>query len=159
MPCKIALQILFSYTAGWQRTANEAHRGRGQLGAACLGFEDGCELCPSLHRWRPDPRAVDPASWALWKLGQPISPLEVILNGSHSLHAVGEEGVSVVTTDGGAALRIRCASRRASVAAGGKSYCQLARGPKPCTRCSCSACRNLQAPFRGLEVGSGMAQL
>lgn len=29
------------------------------------------------------------------KLGSPISPLEVMKNGSYSLHAVGDEGISV----------------------------------------------------------------
>lgn len=43
------------------------------------------------------------------KLGQPISPLEVIANGSHSLHAVGDDGISVLTADGRARLRIRWA--------------------------------------------------
>ena len=38
---------------------------------------------------------VDPASWLLWKLGRPISPLEVILNGSRSLHAIDDSGVAV----------------------------------------------------------------
>ncbi|KAL4420038.1 hypothetical protein ABPG77_001288 [Micractinium sp. CCAP 211/92] len=56
-------------------------------------------------RWRPDPAALHPSTWALHKLGQPISPLEVILNGSRSLHAVGDEGVSVQTSGGGV-LRI-----------------------------------------------------
>lgn len=48
---------------------------------------------------------MHPSTWALHKLEQPISPLEVILNGSRSLHAVGDEGVSV-TTSGGGTLRI-----------------------------------------------------
>ncbi|KAL4430828.1 hypothetical protein ABPG75_006084 [Micractinium tetrahymenae] len=56
-------------------------------------------------RWRPDPAAVNASTWVLHKLGQPISPLEVILNGSRSLHAVGDKGVSVQTA-GGATLRI-----------------------------------------------------
>lgn len=41
------------------------------------------------------------------KLGQPVSPLDVVLNGSHSMHAVGQEGVSVGSADGTARLHIR----------------------------------------------------
>ena len=46
-------------------------------------------------RFMPPTEVADPASWLMYKLGRPISPLEVILNGSQSLHAVGDEGVSV----------------------------------------------------------------
>ncbi|EFN51908.1 hypothetical protein CHLNCDRAFT_54763 [Chlorella variabilis] len=52
-------------------------------------------------------RAVNISSWLMWKLGQPISPLEVIRNGSHGLHAVGDEGVSVDSADGKRRLYIR----------------------------------------------------
>ncbi|GAB4813534.1 hypothetical protein N2152v2_000580 [Parachlorella kessleri] len=58
-------------------------------------------------RWRPSLDSVDPTSWVLHKLGQPISPLEVILNGSHALHAVGDEGVSVRTTGSKSWLSVR----------------------------------------------------
>eukprot|EP00887_Chlorella_sp_A99_P001854 scaffold19.g1854.t1 len=46
---------------------------------------------------------VDPASWLLYKLGRPISPLEVILNGSRSLHAISDEGVTVTAAAAAAA--------------------------------------------------------
>ncbi len=59
------------------------------------------------YRWRPSLDSVDPTSWVLHKLGQPISPLEVILNGSHALHAVGDEGVSVRTTGSKSWLSVR----------------------------------------------------
>lgn len=48
------------------------------------------------------------SSWRLYKLGQPISPLEVVLNGSQAMHAVGDEGVSVDSADGATRLHIRC---------------------------------------------------
>ena len=41
------------------------------------------------------PGLADPASWIMYKLGQPVSPLDVMLNGSQSQHAVGPEGISV----------------------------------------------------------------
>lgn len=44
----------------------------------------------------------------MYKLGRPVSPLDVIRNGSHSLHVVGDEGIAVQTMSG-AWLRIRCA--------------------------------------------------
>ena len=51
--------------------------------------------------------AVNTSSWLLYKLGQPVSPLEVLRNGSQSMHAVGDEGVSVASADGQRRLVIR----------------------------------------------------
>ena len=41
------------------------------------------------------PNAAEPESWQMYKLGQPISPLDVVYNGSRSLHVVSDEGISV----------------------------------------------------------------
>lgn len=38
---------------------------------------------------------ADSQSWQMYKLGRPISPLEVIYNGSQSMHAVCDDGISV----------------------------------------------------------------
>jgi hypothetical protein len=46
------------------------------------------------------PEAADSSSWQLNKLGRPISPSEVMLNGSFSQHAISDEGVSVNSTGG-----------------------------------------------------------
>ena len=46
-------------------------------------------------QFKPDPAVVDPQSWTMSKLGSPISPLEVVLNGSQSMHAVDDEGIWV----------------------------------------------------------------
>ena len=46
-------------------------------------------------QFKPDPAVVDPESWTMSKLGSPISPLEVVLNGSQSMHAVDDEGIWV----------------------------------------------------------------
>jgi hypothetical protein len=64
-------------------------------------------------RWAPRSDAVNASSWLMYKLGQPISPLEVMLNGSHALHAVGDEGVSVDSADGSQRLYIRQAQVQA----------------------------------------------
>ena len=45
----------------------------------------------------PDTQIADPASWLMYKLGQPISPLQVMLNGSQSQHTVSREGISVTS--------------------------------------------------------------
>ena len=62
-------------------------------------------------RFAPDSGAADPSSWRMAKLGRPISPLEVIANGSYSQHAVGDEGVAVRGAGVGSweTLSIRCA--------------------------------------------------
>lgn len=46
-------------------------------------------------QFSPDPAVADPYSWAMSKLGSHISPLDVVINGSHSMHAVDDEGVFV----------------------------------------------------------------
>ncbi len=43
----------------------------------------------------PDVNMANSSSWQLSKLGRPIAPLEVMYNGSHSQHAVSDEGVTV----------------------------------------------------------------
>ncbi|KAL6772128.1 hypothetical protein ACKKBG_A29040 [Auxenochlorella protothecoides x Auxenochlorella symbiontica] len=56
-------------------------------------------------RWSPS--EVDAQSWVMYKLGTPVSPLEVLRNGSHAMHAVGDEGVAVSSADGTRRLAIR----------------------------------------------------
>ncbi|CAL5218578.1 g272 [Coccomyxa viridis] len=46
-------------------------------------------------QFKPDAAVVDPDSWTMSKMGSPISPLNVVLNGSQSLHAVDDEGIMV----------------------------------------------------------------
>lgn len=58
-------------------------------------------------QWQPEPNAVDVNSWKMSKLGSAISPLEVIMNGSQSMHAVDDDGISVLSQDGTQQLRIR----------------------------------------------------
>ena len=53
------------------------------------------------------PAAVNASTWRMHKLGQPISPLEVALNGSQAQHAVGDDGLTVDSADGRHRLRIR----------------------------------------------------
>ena len=46
-------------------------------------------------QFAPPAAVADAASWQMYKLGRPISPLEVVHNGSQSMHAVSDEGISV----------------------------------------------------------------
>ena len=46
-------------------------------------------------QFAPDVDVTDFSTWQMYKLGRPISPLEVISNGSYSQHAVSDEGISV----------------------------------------------------------------
>ena len=65
-------------------------------------------------RFTPSTEAADSSSWQLFKLGRPISPTEVIVNGSYSQHAISDEGVTVNSAGAGAVgpeqLNIRCAA-------------------------------------------------
>lgn len=45
--------------------------------------------------FQPSLAAADPSSWLMHKLGQPVSPLDVVLNGSQAMHAVDDDGVVV----------------------------------------------------------------
>jgi hypothetical protein len=79
-------------------------------------------------RFSPGRGAVDDASWRVYKIGGgggsggsssssgggdaggalfAVSPHDIVLNGSHSIHGVSEAGVSVASADGGERLRIR----------------------------------------------------
>ena len=46
-------------------------------------------------QFAPPGAVADAASWQMYKLGRPVSPLEVVYNGSQSMHAVSDEGISV----------------------------------------------------------------
>ena len=46
-------------------------------------------------QFKPEAAVVDADSWTMSKMGSPISPLEVVLNGSQSMHAVDDEGIMV----------------------------------------------------------------
>eukprot|EP00775_Hariotina_reticulata_P006744 gene6744-6964_t len=57
--------------------------------------------------FRPHPGAVNQDSWRMHKLNSHIHPHEVILNGSQSMHAVSDDGVSVDSATGSETLHIR----------------------------------------------------
>ena len=100
--------------------------------------------CLSTCLPRPLP-AVNASSWLLYKLGQPISPLEVVLNGSQALHAVGDEGVSVDSVDGRRRLFIRWV---AGAGGGFTHFCHCASVLVNCRQWICSLEYRLPAPHR-----------
>jgi hypothetical protein len=57
--------------------------------------------------FRPAAAAVNASSWALHKLDSSISPLDVLRNGSQSMHAVSDAGVSVASANGTERLQLR----------------------------------------------------
>ena len=58
-------------------------------------------------RFVPSAAVADSSSWQMYKLGQPISPLKVMYNGSQAQHAVGVEGVCVLSHDHNELLSVR----------------------------------------------------
>lgn len=62
--------------------------------------------------FQPSLAAADPSTWLMHKLGQPVSPLDVILNGSQAMHGVDDNGVIVAGVGGQAweQLQIRYAA-------------------------------------------------
>lgn len=78
-------------------------------------WADDADLHLSLKVWWPDkpatrlpeatwlsfsPLVDDPSAWTIDKLGQPVSPLDVVRRGGRSLHAVGRGGISYHGPDG-----------------------------------------------------------
>ena len=57
-------------------------------------------------QFAPDVDVTDISTWQMYKLGRPMSPLEVISNGSYSQHAVTEEGIAVQGTGSHAGERL-----------------------------------------------------
>ena len=54
--------------------------------------------CVSQALWAefaPDATVADPDSWLMSKLGSPVSPTDIVVNGSHSMHGVDDDGISV----------------------------------------------------------------
>jgi hypothetical protein len=45
--------------------------------------------------FQPSLAAADAGSWQMMKLGQPVSPADVLRNGSQAMHAVDDDGVLV----------------------------------------------------------------
>lgn len=106
----------------------------GMGGRACVSQSRLCDLIPAYipggvpqaylvasHEWHfaqalwvqftPDAKVADPDTWAMSKLGSLVSPLDVVRNGSHSLHAVDDDGVLVNAlgyTHSWEQLKIRC---------------------------------------------------
>ena len=58
-------------------------------------MQAGCHVQAVWVQFAPDVDVTDFSTWQMYKLGRPISPLEVISNGSYSQHAVSDEGISV----------------------------------------------------------------
>ncbi|GBF87719.1 hypothetical protein Rsub_00430 [Raphidocelis subcapitata] len=58
-------------------------------------------------RFTPGRGAVGEGSWRMHKIGSAVDPSHIVLNGSHSIHCVSEEGVTADSPDGGERLRIR----------------------------------------------------
>ena len=65
-------------------------------------------------QFTPEASVADPDTWAMSKLGSLVSPLDVVRNGSRSMHAVDDDGVLVNAlgyTHAWEQLKIRCAHR------------------------------------------------
>ncbi len=55
---------------------------------------------PEALWWTFNPPVDHPENWTMDKLGQPVSPLDVVRRGGRSLHAVGEGGLTYQGPDG-----------------------------------------------------------
>ena len=115
------------------RRARSGSGGSGERG-------DGLDL--SLHMWWDDkpatrlpeatwlsfvPLVDDPSAWTMDKLGQAVSPLDVVRRGGRSLHAVGREGLTYAGPDG----PLRLATPNAPLVAPGRPNLLDADPPVP----------------------------
>ena len=65
-------------------------------GLSCVRLNSARVLQAVWVQFSPDTHVTDISTWQMYKLGHPISPLEVVANGSHSQHAVSDEGIAVL---------------------------------------------------------------
>ncbi|KAL0047364.1 hypothetical protein WJX82_001496 [Trebouxia sp. C0006] len=79
-------------------------------------------------QFAPSAIVADPHSWQMYKLGRPISPLEVVFNGSQSMHAVCDDGISVRGSGQGAWEQLNIRSLDAALVSPGEPI------PFPVTR-------------------------
>lgn len=68
-------------------------------------FDLGAARWPMTVWWGFDPQVDDPAAWWLWKLGERISPFDVVADGGRRLHVVDRvehaDGTRLVPVDSG----------------------------------------------------------
>ena len=64
----------------------------------CWFDKPACRL-PEATWWSANPPVAEPGRWTMDKLGQPVSPLEVVRHGGRALHAVGQ-GMAYAGHDG-----------------------------------------------------------
>lgn len=69
-------------------------------------MQRACALQAVWVQFAPDIEVTDISTWQMYKLGRPMSPLEVISNGSYSQHAVTEEGIAVSGAGAAASERL-----------------------------------------------------
>jgi len=62
-------------------------------------FNKTATRLPESHYFTFNPRVSSPDQWKMDKLGELVSPLEVVLNGSHNLHGINPLG-AIVYNDG-----------------------------------------------------------
>lgn len=79
-------------------------------------------------QFAPSSTVADPHSWQMYKLGRPISPLDVVYNGSQSMHAVCDDGISVRGSGQGAWEQLNIRSLDAALVSPGEPI------PFPVTR-------------------------
>ena len=65
-------------------------------GLSCVRSNSARVLQAVWVQFSPDTDMTDISTWQMYKLGRPISPLEVVANGSYSQHAVSDEGIAVL---------------------------------------------------------------
>ncbi|KAK9815327.1 hypothetical protein WJX72_001843 [[Myrmecia] bisecta] len=72
-------------------------------------------------KFAPDPALVNASSWAMYKLGRPILPANVVRNGSYSQHGVTDEGVTVTAAGAQSWEKLQIKSFDAAVVSPGEA--------------------------------------
>ncbi len=76
-------------------------------------------------------------TWRMYKLGHPVDPMDVVVNGSKSLHAVSDEGVSVDSIDGAQQLTIQYVLCKATIGCCVRTCCRYTPTTQDAGCCSC----------------------
>lgn len=89
----------------WFWTTEVEPRGHSDIEATLWWADKPANRLPEALWFSFDPVVAEPERWSMEKLGQQVSPLDVVRRGGRALHAIGDGGLSYEGPDGSLRLR------------------------------------------------------
>ena len=84
----------------WRWSDDPGPGGCGEIEATLWWTHKPANRLPEALWWSFSPLVAEPERWTMDKLGQAVSPLDVVSRGGRSLHAVGDGGLTYGGSDG-----------------------------------------------------------